>query len=127
MMNNETEVRLNSEERARCRRSISNERIELRKAKRAAENESQTAQIQDQLNTNENNLAALNLIALRDRDDNQEVLELIDQFEQSVSELADEVDAFRRATDKAQQIANVVAKADRGFRLFGQLISLKTE
>jgi hypothetical protein len=110
-MNGEPKKGMNAEERECCRNELGESRKQLRLSKRAADDDDQRTQLQHR-------------IALSDRDDDPEVIAQIDALSGAVKDLKDETAAFERATDKARQIAGVIAKADQVLGIAARLITL---
>jgi septal ring factor EnvC (AmiA/AmiB activator) len=123
-MNGEPKKGMNAEERECCRNELGESRKQLRLSKRAADDDDQRTQLQHRLDENERELAHINRIALSDRDDDPEVIAQIDALSGAVKDLTDETAAFERATDKARQIAGVIAKADQVLGIAARLITL---
>ena len=123
-MNSQTNGGMNLRERERLRCNLADSRVELRRGKIAAEDDDQRTEFDARLEANELELARVNEIALEDRDDDPSVVELIGELENGVNELKDEVDAFERAADKAQKLADVIAVADSVLGAAGRLITL---
>lgn len=122
-MNDDAKQGLNTAERGRTRNALNENRKELRRARRAAENDHQKDDLQVRIDENERQQARVDLIALKDRDDDGAVTATITSIEGAVSEVKKAVDDMERATEKAQALANVVAKADQTLGLVSGLLS----
>ena len=122
-MNDDAKQGLNTAERGRTRNALNENRKELRRARRAAENDDQKDDLQVRIDENERQQARVDLIALKDRDDDEAVTATITSIEGAVSEVKKAVDEMERATEKAQALANVVAKADQTLGLVSGLLS----
>ena len=122
-MNDDASKGLNRAERKRTRDTLNEERKELRRAKRGAVGNDQKNDLQERLDENERLQARVDLVALKERDDDEAVTATILSIERSVSEVKDAVDAMERATEKARAVARVVAKADQALGLVRGLLS----
>ena len=123
-MNDEIKKGMNAAERERCRTALSDNRVELRRAKRAAADDAQAEKIQARLDKNELARARINRLGLQERDNDDDVVARIGAIEDAVNELRDEVDAFEVATDKARKFASVIASADKALGSIARLTAL---
>lgn len=114
---------LNREERKRSRAALRASRNDLRRARRSASRDDKPP-INVRLKLNEVELARIDLAALKDRDDDPDVLEQLNRIEHATRALKDETDAFERAAGAARKVASVIRKADDVLKFAANLTAL---